>query len=75
MASHQLRKIIFGLTAVWFVLGLVFAAAVMAQWIDKDLFTKLFIGGFVVYCVIVALLSSLLSGIAEQEQEQDSDEQ
>lgn len=75
MASHQLRKIIFGLTAFWFVLGLVFALAVVLQWIDKALFSKLFIGGFVVYCLIVAILSSLLSSIAEQEQEQDSDDQ
>lgn len=75
MASHQLRKIIFGLTAVWFVLGLVFTAALVLQWIDKALFSKLFIGGFVVYCLIVAILSSLLSGITEQEQKQDSDDQ
>lgn len=74
MASHQLRKIIFGLTALWFVLGALLAAAAFLQWIEKSLFSNLFIGGFVLYCVVVAILSQLLTGVTEDEQNHDSDD-
>ncbi|CAM2005361.1 hypothetical protein [Acanthopleuribacter pedis] len=74
MASHQIRNLIFGLTGLWIVLGVLLAVATFMQWVDKTLFSNLFIGGFIVYCVIIAILSQLLSGTLQDEQDQDRDD-
>lgn len=45
------------ITIVWFVIGLAMFGALMAELISKDLFLNLFAGGFIVWVIVISVLS------------------
>jgi hypothetical protein len=62
MDQKQTQKIVLIISVVWMVLGLALLGILLAGLISKNLFLNIFAGGFVLYALVVTVVSRVLPG-------------
>ena len=62
MDSQKAKKIVWIASFIWFLLGLVLACGAYLKWISLDVFKVAFAACFIVYAVLVTLLTRFMYG-------------
>ena len=60
MTHKEAQKLVLYISIVWMVLGLILLGVLLGGGLSKDLFLKIFAGGFVLYALLVTIVSRVL---------------
>ncbi|CAM2070527.1 hypothetical protein SCOR_34450 [Sulfidibacter corallicola] len=67
MNPALLRKVILGVSVGWAVIAAILALTFFMGWLPREIFDWVFIGGFILYAVVITFLSKALQEMSDDE--------